>query len=189
MPTTQTIAPATDPITLADVKQHMRVDGRQEDGYINGLIAAATSYIQNETGRQFVTATFETKFDGFADTLILPRSPLVSVTSIQYIDEDGDTQTLDSSYYTVDTASQPGRVNRAYDTTYPNTQDVSNALTVTYTAGYGTASEVPSPIRAAINLLVAHWFENREPVAFSSPSNIPFTITAIMNQYKLREVY
>ena len=40
-----------------------------------------------------------------------------------------------------------------------------NAFEVAFTAGYGDeASDVPAPIRHALKLLVAHWFEHREPV-------------------------
>ena len=54
------------------------------------------------------------------------------------------------------------------------------------TAGYGDeASDVPAPIRHAIKLLVAHWFEQREPVVLgSAPQEVPGTVAGLLLPYR-----
>ena len=111
-------------------------------------------------------------FPGFlptnTGTLILPRAPVASVTSITYVDGSGNTQTLDSSNYRF-VAGSPGRIDPAYGKIWPLTQPVIGAITVRFVAGYGAdASSVPENVKAAIKLLVCHWYENRESVVVGS---------------------
>ena len=41
-------------------------------------------------------------------TIDIPRPPLVTLDSIKFIDQNYEQQTLDTSQYVVDTASEPG---------------------------------------------------------------------------------
>jgi uncharacterized phiE125 gp8 family phage protein len=60
-----------------------------------------------------------------------------------------------------------------------------NAFEVAFTAGYGDeADNVPGPIRHALTLLVAHWFEQREPVVLSgAPQEVPTTVAGLVLPY------
>ena len=93
--------------------------------------------------------------------LFIPRPPLQSVVSIQYIDQTGATQTLPSANYTVDTARMPGRVVPAYGLFWPFTLPTINSVTVQYQAGYGTPDQVPDTIKTAIKVAVHQWYEER----------------------------
>ncbi len=161
----------TYPVSLADMKLHLKVesDETKDDTLITTLISAATTYCQEFQHRSYVTQTRILYFDEFPLMFSVPYPPLISVTSIQYVDTDGDTQTLDSGEYRVDTGNQPGRITEAYNSTWPATRAVTNAVILTYSAGYGAASDVPDTVKAAIKLLVAHWYENRE-AAIAGPS-------------------
>ena len=104
-------AASIDPLTTAEAKTHMRVDTSDDDTYIASLISAATQYAQDRTNRQFINATFKLRLDGFISTqLWIPRAPLSSVTSVQYVDENEATQTLSTDLYKVDTQALPGRI-------------------------------------------------------------------------------
>ena len=61
-----------------------------------------------------------------------------------------------------------------------------NAYEIAFTAGYGDeASDVPAPIRQALKLLVAHWFEHREPVVLGeAPQEVPATIASLLSPYR-----
>jgi len=52
----------------------------------------------------------------------------------------------------------------------PAPDAVAQGVAIEFTAGFGhTAADVPAPIRQALLLLIAHWFENREP-AITGPA-------------------
>ena len=45
-----------------------------------------------------------------------------------------------------------------------------------------TAADVPAPIRHALLLMVAHWYENREPT--DAPTRLPAPISELLAPYK-----
>ena len=159
---TQTVAPTIDPVTVAETKLHMRVDISDDDTLITNMITAATRLAEALTRRQIITATWQLTLDGFPDEIVLPRPDLISVTSVQYVDTGGLTQTLATSEYTVLTDGAFGKIVEAYEKTWPDIRDIPNAVTVTYTSGYGAATtDVPESVRLAIKTMVADMYEHR----------------------------
>lgn len=178
--------PTAEPITTAEAKLFARVTIATEDTLTDFLIIAAREYAETFTGRQFVTATWEQRLDAFPVEFVLPLPPLISVTSIKYIDTAGDEQTLDASYYTLDKYSTPGRVVQAINKSWPSTQDVPNAVIVKYTCGYGDAAAVPEGICTAIKQLVLHWFKNRDMLPEQRrDKKVPIHVDALLWQYRV----
>ena len=185
MPSVITVAAATMPVSTADAKLHLRVDSADEDALIARLVSAATDYVQADLGQQLVTATRRLKMDRWPTGTYyeLDYPPLVTVTSITYVDTAGDTQTWSSSYYDVDVDYKPGRVRLAYNQSWPNLRSTPNAITTTYTCGYGADSAVPENIVSAILLLVGGWFENRIPHGMSDKTVDALLSTASHGRY------
>ncbi len=164
------VAATVKPITVAEAKSHLNVTHNEDDSLIDDYIGAATAMLEARTQRCFVTQTRVCKMDGFGDsryvhgrTIYPPRSPLVSVSSISYLNGSGTTTTLASSDYIVQTGERPGRISEAYNATWPDTYGVENDVTVTYLAGHSTASaSIPANIKQAVRMLVGHWYRNRE---------------------------
>jgi len=117
------------------------------------------------------------------DYFELEYPPLATITSIVYTDAAGDEQTWDSSEYVVDTDYRPGRVYLAYNKTWPTLRGMRNAITVTYTCGYGADTDVPENIVSAILLLVGGWFENRIPFGESNRAVDSLLSTASHGRY------
>lgn len=166
----RTVDPTIDPVTLAEAKLHLRVDGNDEDSLIEGIITAAVDFFEKRTGRALINQTWSYTIDNWYASLdpvkplwlYLPRAPLSSVTSIYYIATDGSSTLWASSNYTVDTNSEPGRLALAYSKTWPVTREVVNAITITYVAGYGaTAASVPVGIKRALMVLISDLYNNR----------------------------
>ena len=174
------------PVALADMKLHLRVESgvTADDTLITTLISAATEWCQDFQRRKYIQQTVIEKYDGFPGTngvIRVPYPPLVSVTSIQYVDTAGDTQTLSTANYTVDTTMEPGRIVPAYNCIWPTTRNVINAVTLTYLAGYGAAADVPDSVKAAIKLLVGNWYENREQTIVGTISSpLPFGVRELL---------
>lgn len=164
---TQSTAPTEEVVTLEEAKDHSRIDHNDDDALIRTQIKAARSYVEEIANRQLVNASWTYTLDSFPGEIILPRPPLVSVTSIQYVDTAGSTQTEATSVYTVLTDDDTeGRIVEAVNQTWSATRDQPNAVTIVYVAGYGAAATaVPEGYKAAILLLFAEMYENRETFA------------------------
>lgn len=184
--------PTIEPVNIADVKCHMRVDHEEEDQVIKQMISAARIYLQNTMNVVFIDTTYDYRLDCFPNVIIPPRSPLDSVTSINYLDENGDSQLLATTEYTVDSKSQPGRIHEAPQKTWPTTQaEQTNVVTVRFVAGYGAArSDVPNDIKLIISMLAAYWFENREAfVMDGSPKHVPMGIQSLIQSRRVMEFH
>jgi uncharacterized phiE125 gp8 family phage protein len=174
------IVSGSGPLTTDAMKLHLRVDHDSDDDLIDQLILAATAWCEEFQGRTYVNRSRTMVLDKWETLIRPPYPPLVSVDSIQYVDTAGSTQTLDSSYYRVDTTNQPGRITEAYGMSWPDIRAVTNAVTITYTAGYGAAADVPDQVKAAIKLLVGHWYEHREAVAEISLNKAPMAVEDLL---------
>jgi uncharacterized phiE125 gp8 family phage protein len=188
-----TTAPTVEPLTLAQAKKHLRIDAdiTGEDDYITGLIQTAREIGEALTWRAFLAQTITTKLDAWpSDSIIeLSRPPLISVTSVKYLDSDGEEQTLDaSSDYQVDAHSEPARLLPGYDVAWPLTRDVPGAIEIIYQAGYGSdADDVPRLIRQAMLLIIGSWYETREePVAGATGTSLPWQAEQMFLSIKIR---
>lgn len=180
--------PAAEPLTLAEAKAHLRVDGIDEDSYITALIVAARQGAESVTGRALMTQTLELAMDAFPDLISIPRPPLASITSITYVDEDGVTQTLAPSAYAVNSHAQPAAIAPVYGTAWPATRAQANAVLVRYVAGYATAADVPQEIKQWMLLRIGMLFENRESVAAGVQfSALPF-VDSLLDPYRVWEL-
>lgn len=188
-----TTDPAAEPVLLAEAKMHLRVDNDEENALISILSQAAREMVEQRIGRSLITQTRTIKMDYFpreSDTIYLPYGPVISVTSITYVDENEVLQTLSSALYTVDTASDIARI--VIDDSWPSTEDDINVVTIVYQAGYGASSSyVPKPLKQAIYLLVAHLYENRQAVIVSgSPTAVvemPMGVEYLIAPYVLEQ--
>ncbi len=165
--------PTVEPVSIDMVKQHSRITTNDDNAYLLNLIKAAVEDVEDYTRRALITQTWDWKMDGGLRDMRTPKGKLQSVSSISYIDDNGDSQTLSSSVYTVDTDSEPGRIVLAYDQTWPTTRDVVNNVTVRIVVGYGGVTAVPKGIVSYILNLVDHCYEHRTPVSELSLANDP----------------
>lgn len=175
-----TTAPTEIPVTLDEVKAHIRETAAAKDAEVSGYIRAALDQLEGPNGllgRCLVTQTVQYTMDcfpaegwweysRFVSAFDLPLSPLSSVTSIVYLDENGAEQTLSSSKYRVLNAgveTKRGRVELAYDETWPDTRPIEQAVTVTYVAGFGARNAVPWKYRQLIMAWVKELYDHRDP--------------------------
>lgn len=181
-------APTIEPVTLAEMKEHLHYDADDQDDRITALIAVARAACEAETNRSFLTQTWTLSLDRFPRSVIeLPHPPLQSVLSIAYTDTNGDAQVLADSEYQVDAISEPGRIAPARGCTWPTTDTESfGAVIVSFLAGWTAAASVPDEIKHAIKLLVGHWFEHLEAVTMEGmPKELPFAVNVLLWHWKV----
>ncbi len=132
-------APTAEPLHLEHVKHALRIDTNDDDAFLPGLIAAARVTAEASRGESFVVGTWDFKMDDFPDDeIIIPRVPLISITSITYVDTSGETQTVATTVYTAQTGTKPGSVRLKYQQAWPVVRSQPNAVTVRFVAGYLT---------------------------------------------------
>lgn len=173
-----TSAPASEPVDTAELKAWLRLEHSADDALVSGLGIAARKALEKQIGRQLVSATWLLTLDGFPwpggwamlenpgiypdpHTILIPKAPLQSVTSIQYYDLGDTLRTLDASTYDVDAVHDPGRIVLAMNKVWPVTRLKPGAVRITFVAGYGAAGTVPEDIKLAIKMVVNHWYEHR----------------------------
>lgn len=183
---------STPAVTLAEVKRHLRIeeDFAQEDTTLQQYVAAATSLVEEMQGRQIMPATVALTLDNFpsGDEIKLPRAPLSSVSSISYVDVDGASQTFATTGYMADTVSEPGRVRLRYGQSWPSARTQPNGVTVTFVAGYSSASAVPATTKQAILLQAAHLYGNREGVSEVNLKSVPMSVERLIRIQQVPEV-
>jgi len=182
----RTIIPVTtEPITLAEVRQHLRLpDDTTEDDLLLGLIKTARVYCETYTRRAIAEQTLEFYLDRFSvnSTIILPCPPLLSVVEIGYTDSTGEETILSVSDYVVDTAGDPGRVMPAYGMTWPVFAPYpAMSVRIRFVAGF---TILPEPIRQAMLLLIGHWYENREATG-TAKDQTAFSVHALLAPYRV----
>lgn len=189
-------APTLNVVTMEEIYDHLRVDvtgspGEPTDAsYITTLRDAAQAYLDGYggiMGRALLTQTWDLKLDYFPAIIWLPLPPLQSVTSITYLDTDGNSQTLATSVYqVVNNGNSPSYIREAYSQFWPVTYDQAQAVTVRFVAGWTSADLVPKGIHHAIKLLVSQWYDRRESVVVGKTVDaLPFAAEALLRPLRV----
>ena len=151
--------PSVEPITKTECKRHLSIaeSNTSHDNELDVLIESARRKLEEDTGLAVISQTYTQVFPVFVDGLRLARSPLTAVSSITYYDSADVQQTLSTSVYGVDLTTRQIRLKSNQD--WPDTYQRWDAITVTFTAGYASASLVPANIKHALLTLVAYYFD------------------------------
>lgn len=185
-----TTAPSVEPVTLTEMKAHLRITGTDDDTDLAIFLQMAREWAENFTRRAFVTQTLTLKLDAFPSVseLELPRPPLSSVTSIKYYNEANVLTTVSAaSVYEVVADDIVGRVVLRDGASWPSDLYArTDAVEVVFVAGYGLAVSVPAAVKIAIRALAAHHYENRIPaVAGTIVTSVPFHFEALLWGYRV----
>lgn len=194
------VTPAVgEPITLDEARNYLRVNQTADDALIGDMISTARRYAENYISRVFLTQTLDIGYPdwpggasaGYFDRRVreagigpnwlpgqasgvieIPRSPLQSVVSVQYVDQAGVTQTLPSTEYQL-RKSEPAQITPALNRAWPITHPQSiEPVIIRVVCGYGAASDVPRTIKAGMLLWLAHLYLNRGDVSAEPPQTV-----------------
>lgn len=187
----RTVEPTEPPVSLAELKAHLRIDHNDEDPTLSIYLSAATGFLDGPggiLGKALVTQTWVQAYDAFADPLVLPATiaPVQSISGIAYYDDDEAAQTLAAEVYSLVTNDACGaRVVLNADQSWPTTYTRDDAVSVSFVAGYGAPAAVPAPIKQAILLLVGDWYGKREASAPGAMQEMPFAVRALLANMRL----
>ncbi|WP_417684649.1 head-tail connector protein [Roseibium sp.] len=181
MTSTLIAPPGVEPVTVADMRAHLRLTGPQEDALLSELVVAARQQVERETGRALIAQGWRLYLEHWPVGRIiqLPVAPVIAVTEITAYDHDGNAHVLDAGDYALDRSVTPARVRVKVGAGVSSSS--LNGLEVDFTAGYGeTAEDVPVTLKQAIRLLAAHWFENREAGTQAVQGSLPHGLDRLL---------
>lgn len=180
--------PALEPVSLADVKAHLRIDADDEDALLTAAIVSARVHVEALTRRKLIEQAWRIYFDRWPRRRIvsLPVAPLMAVDAVTIYDAEGAPQVVDIEDYEADVVSVPARLVLAATAPSPVGQ-ATNGIEIDVTAGYGASSvDVPAPLRHAVLMLVAHWYEHRGAVGHDlAVLAVPLGFEALIAPYRL----
>jgi len=166
MPLHLVTPPALEPVSVAELKAHAAVDGDDQDAMLTALIGTARTVIERRRSLAMITQVWAWSGPAAAGkaSLPLPLAPVRSAAavSIRYRTEAGDDIDLPADAFRL-VASEvlprlvPAGAWPAMARTAPD------ALTVTFTAGFGaTAENVPLPLRQEVLMYATALYDRRE---------------------------
>ena len=186
-------APTEDPINVLEARAHTRITWPDEDVQLEALINAATAHLDGRDGilaRALMTQTWDYSLPRFPceDYIALPLAPVqTNGLAITYKDVSGNEQTFASQNYALsaDRDWRP-KVHLVPGASWPGTREQADAVKVRAVYGY---TIVPIQIRQAILLLMAHLYENREPVNIGNiTTELPLGVRALLEPF-MRTVF
>lgn len=202
--------PAETPVSVADLKNYLRIDVDDDDALIESMIKAATKRIEAWIDQKLVTQSWliyfnslpsrarmaEEWWDGVRETTLaevqgqarflrLPIGPIQSVVEFNTYADDNVKLTFSSTQYFVDTVGPQGAIGLLMGGVWPTTVlRPLNGVEIEVVAGFGTASQVPDDIREAVKITVAKLYENRGDFKDGETFTIPATAQVLLEPYR-----
>lgn len=164
----ETTQPASEPVTYAEAKAQIHLDDDEEQTYVEGLIKVARRYAERVLSQCLVNRTVVATFYDSTTWVGLPRGPVPAANRITSVED------RDGNAVTVYEVRRIGNQDGLYFSNAP-----SFPLTVTYTAGYGDADDVPEDTKHAMLMHIAHLFRKREAVTDKAEHHVAHGLEAI----------
>ena len=177
--------PAAEPLSLDDMKAHLRLSTHDEDGTVSQLLVAARHALEARAGIAFLQQAWTYSLDrsrvAELPDVLIPISPVKSIGAVTIITRNGDRRVLEPDRYEAQTGTL-GRVK--FLTPLPTDVRALGGIEIDFVAGHDTISLIPAELRHAIRLLTAHFFENRESASEARVFSIPRTIDTLIAPYR-----
>lgn len=176
-----------EPVSVAEVRSHLRVDHTDDDAWISFAIGAARQYIERIQNRammrqrwRMTAPSFEKMF--WAGVAALSVNPVASIddVAVAYYDSENSIQSL-SSDALVFIGGRIARVALSGDAVLPSTFERPDAVSLSWYAGYSDSSEVPLDTRMAILEHVAQMYHYRDGNARGSVNALRHGLTAMIH--------
>lgn len=183
MPSQVIAAPAIEPITLAEAKLFLRIEHDDDDTAVAALIVAARQHVEAATRRALITQDWRLTRDAWPPggiIQVLP-APLQTLIGIEVADEAGTMHALDLQHFVVDSVGS--RI--AFAPWTPTRPGIAvGGIVIEVRCGEGdTADSVPAPLRQAMLMLIAHWYEQRG-VAAPAQQELPQGVAALLAPFR-----
>lgn len=185
MKLSQSSATFSEPLSLSDLRKHLRVEHNEEDSYLNMLIGASRAAAESLIDGIIADREFILTLDEFTNEIAFPLRPVnPNSIAISYVDENGDSQTFTAFDYTSDqfkTCIFP-----TYNTDWPKTEAGFNKVTITFSAGFvGHYGSMPQDVKHAMLMIAGTLYDQREDhTAQIKLHDVPTSSDMLLSPYK-----
>lgn len=172
--------PAVEPITLADAKAHLRLDGSDEDDLVAALVVAARVTVEQHARLRLIEQTWRYALPAWPDDrrVRLPCWPVVAVDAVRVSAADGSPTAVPSNLYS---REECGDATDLLVDRVPDPAGLPPRIEIDIRCGFGVAAAaVPAPLVLAIRRLVAYWFEHRGDERLPGQPSIPPDVAALI---------
>lgn len=182
-----TSPPAAEPVTVADVKAHLRIDGGDEDILLASLLLTSRLHVETALSLALISQSWTLRLDRWPPrrAIELPLAPLRAVDEVRVKAANGTADIVPAESYLVDLAARPARL--IWNNVVPRAPQVpAGGIEIDLTAGFGDdASSVPAPLKHAILMLAAHWYEHRDPNDIGADgTRVPDAVSSLINPFR-----
>lgn len=181
-------AAAAAPVDLVSAKHHCRVDHDEDDVMIQSFIDAATAHLDGPSGilgRVLMPQSWQLDLKEWPSSITLPVEPIREI-AVQYRDTQGSEVALASTDYVLSGYQfEAQKFSFAESAVAPLLDNIDYPVSITIEAGYADADSVPAPLKTAILMLVAHWYQTREAVIVGTiAGQTPLAFDALIAPYR-----
>ncbi len=181
--------PAVEPVTLAEVKAHLRLDTNDEDTLLAALIRTAREHLEAEAGLCLIVRPLRLYLDDWPEGKVIQiaRGPVQTVEAITVYDEAGAPVDVAAAGYVLDGAARPARLILPER---PVTARAMNGIEIDFSAGFGeSGADVPDTLKRALLLHVAAMYELRGVLSLEDqPGAVPQGYERLGAPYRLRRL-
>lgn len=176
--------PAAEPISVAELSAHLRLDDAAEAGLLGGLIATARQACEQFLNRALIAQTWRLTLDRWpASAVRFARAPLRSVEAIVVYDADDTATALATGDFLVNTAAEPGLMVPRSGAWPPAPGRSRGGIEIDFTAGFGDGwNDVPAAIRHAVLIMAAHLYERRDGGAAAA---MPDQVAGMLRPFRM----
>lgn len=189
---------AIDLVTRSEYKTYAGISSTTQDAEIASLITKVSAFVKVYCRQSFVDYVDEPKIENFNgsgfDTYYLKEYPVISVNSLEYSTDYGQTFTAAVLY--TDWVYDPSTI-ALKSLWYTGFVNYINGYRVTYNCGY--ADGVPQDLKLAVMDLITYYRKNDSAVhthnnnvnpntlqtTYISSSNLPAHIQRVLVQYQV----
>jgi uncharacterized phiE125 gp8 family phage protein len=178
------VGPASEPLSLAEAKEWLRIDAADEDDLVSALIVSARLLVEERARRLLIAQTWRIYRDAWPNdrSIALPLAPIAGLSAIRVRDAAGVASEIDAASYALAAASDPARL--VFTLAPPAPGVAANGIEIDVVAGYGEASAVPAPLRQAMRLIIANWWENRGDALSGGDLALPAAAAALIAPWR-----
>ena len=177
--------PEAKPVSLVQIKRHLRLDHAEDDEYLLELSQAATLHVEAVVGQFLITRTVRQYIDDIpaSRSTCLEVWPIKLIQEVRGYDIYGNPNVILAENYRLDNRIEPAALVLNANV---NFNAFCNGIEVDMIVGYGeTGIDVPSNISRAILVLIAHWYEFRGTLAAGDETAlIPEGLNALLAPVK-----
>ncbi|OFE11385.1 hypothetical protein PHACT_12570 [Pseudohongiella acticola] len=178
-------------LEFAKLQVHLEAEDTAENALLDVLIRAAYRFAEAHTQTRIAPTQVVLVLDRFpvnSNPIEVPWTPVRAISSLEYIDQDGQEQSLDPETLRLDSRSIYASIYPQFGTSWPVAIAEPESVTITLDVGFAEDDE-PADITAAILLTIGHLYENRESVVIgSSAVELPFGVKALLADYVITAV-